>query len=160
MAKEAAPDNSQNAEVKTLNRTLMLRIHQSAIDRLDHFRHILFFKNRSDMIRCAIIESAYYTLKGKRKLKSKLGGNTKVIGCRLPDNLFKLILKMNSKQRGDTVSVWAAIAVYDWLERIEKVVERNMKSNVYHSLCQRFTYDYRPQVESLLMELNEMEPVK
>ena len=143
-----------------MTKTLTFRVHQSMISQLNHFERLLFFRSRSDMIRCAIIESAYYTLRGKRKLRNRLGGNTKVIGCRLPDNVYQLILGMNSKQRNDTVSVWAAIAVYDWLKQIEKADRRNMKSPVYPGLCQDFTHNYRPHVERLLMELDKLDPVK
>ena len=141
-------------------KVLTFRVHQNMINSLDHFKHLLYFKSRSDMIRWAIIEAVYYTLKGKLKIRSKLAGPTKVIGCRLPDNIHCLILGMNSKQRKDTVSVWAAIAVYEWLKQIIKQDERNMKSNVYHGLCQDFTHNYRPHVERLLMELDQLHPVK
>ena len=87
------------------------------------------------MLRMAIIEAVYYTMRGKLKIRGRLAGKTKVVGCRLPDNIHRLILEMNSKQRNDTISVWAAIAVYDWIEAIEKQDKRNMKSNVYHGLC-------------------------
>jgi hypothetical protein len=88
-----------------MTKTLTFRVHQNAIDRLDHFKHLLYFKSRTDMIRCAIIESVYYTLKGKRKLRGKLAGKTKVIGCRLPEEIYQLIIAFNSKQRNDTISV-------------------------------------------------------
>ena len=110
------------------------------------------------MIRCAIIDAVYYTMHGKLKIRGRLEGKTRVVGCRVPDNIYRLILGMNSKQRGDTVSVWAAIAVYDWLKQIEKQDERNMKSPVYPGLCQDFTHNYRPKVERLLYELGEMDP--
>ena len=143
-----------------MTKILTFRVHQNAIDRLDHFRHLLYFKNRSDMIRCAVIEGVYNTMRKNKKLRGKLNGKTKVIGCRLPDDIHQLILEMNSKQRNDTVSVWAAIAVYDWIERLEKADKRNLKSPVYPGLCQDFTHNYLPRVKSLLMELNEMELAK
>ncbi len=139
---------------------LTFRVYQDMINSLDHFRHTLFFKSRSDMIRLAIIEAVYDTIHGKLKLRGKLAGNTEVIGCRVPANLHRLILGMNSKQRNDTVSVWAAIAVYEWLKVLRKHNERDMKSPVYHGLCQDFARDYRPQVERLLLELDQLEPVK
>ena len=141
-------------------KVLTFRVHQNMIRQLNHFEHVLFFKSRSDMIRWAIIEAVYYTLKGKLKIRSKLTGPTKVIGCRVPENIHRLITGMNSKQRNDTVSVWAAIAVYEWLKRITKQDERNMKSPVYHGLCQDFTHNYRGQVDSLLYELNQLEQAK
>ena len=139
-------------------KVLTFRVHQSMISQLNHFERILFFKSRSDMIRWAIIEAVYLTLKGKMKIRSKLGGPTKVIGCRIPDKVHRLILGMNSKQRNDTVSVWAGIVIYEWLKHLTKVDERNMKSPVYHGLCQNFTHDYRGQFDGLLYELNQLSP--
>ncbi len=143
-----------------MTKTLTFRVHQNAIERLDHFRRLLYFKNRSDMVRCALVEGVYNTIRKNKKLRGKLNGKTNVIGCRLPDDIHQLILEMNRKQRDDTVSVWAAIAVYDWIEQIEKADERNMKSPVYPGLCQDFTHTYRPRIKSLLMELNRLAPVK
>ena len=65
---------------------------------------------------------------------------------------------MNSKQRNNTISVWAAIAVYDWIETIEKQDRRNMKSNVYQGLCKDFTHNYRPHINRLLLELDQFDP--
>ena len=141
-------------------KVLTFRVHQNMINSLDRFEHLLYFKSRSDVIRMAIIEAVYYTMHGKLKLRGRLVGKTKVIGCRVPENIHRLILGMNSKQRNDTVSVWAAIAVYEWLKRITKQDERNMKSPVYHGLCQDFTHNYRGQVDSLLYELNQLEQEK
>jgi len=141
-------------------KVLTFRVHQNMINSLDHFKHLLHFESRSDIIRMAIIEAVYYTMRGKLKLRGRLVGKTKVVGCRLPDNIHRLILGMNSKQRNDTVSVWAAIVVYEWLKQVTKQDERNMKSPVYHGLCQDFTHNYRPKVESLLLELNQLVPAK
>ena len=112
------------------------------------------------MIRCAVIEAVYNTIRRKKKYRGRLEGKTKVIGCRVPDNIYQLILGMNGKQRHDTRSVWLAVAVYDWIEQIEKADRRNLSSPVYPGLCQDFTHNYRPRIKSLLMELNEMELAK
>ena len=141
-------------------KVLTFRVHQNAIDRLDHFRHLLYFKSRSDMVRCAIIEAVYNTVRRKKKYRGRLEGKTKVIGCRLPEEIYQRIITFNGKQNPDTTSVWAAMVIYDWIEQIERFDERNLKSPVYHGLCQDFTHNYRPQVESLLLELNEMELAK
>ena len=143
-----------------LETTLTFRVHQSMIDRLDHFEHLFCFKSRSDMLRMAVIEAVYYTMLGKLKLRGRLAGKTKVIGCRLPENIHRLIIGMNSKQRDNTISVWAALAIYDWIEAIEKQDKRNMKSNVYPYLCQDFAYNYRPHINRLLLELDQLEPAK
>ena len=141
-------------------KVLTFRVHQNMINSLDHFKHLLYFKSRSDIIRMAIIEAVYYTMKGKLKLRGRLVGKTKVVGCRVPENIHRLIIGMNSKQRNDTVSVWAAIVVYEWLKRITKQDERNMKSPVYHGLCQDFTHNYRPHINRLLLELDQLEQEK
>ncbi|MBA7632489.1 hypothetical protein ES703_40035 [subsurface metagenome] len=138
-----------------LETTLTFRVHQNAIQHLNRLKHLLHFESRSDMIRMAIIEAVYYTMHGKLKLRGRLVGKTKVIGCRLPENIHRLIIGMNSKQRNDTISVWAALAAYDWIEQIEKQDKRNLKSNVYPYLCKDFTRNYRPHVERLLMEIGQ-----
>ena len=143
-----------------LETTLTFRVHQNAIQHLNHLKYLLHFESRSGMIRMAIIEAVYYTMNGKLKLRGRLAGKTKVIGCRLPENIHRLILEMNSKRRNDTISVWAAIAVYDWIEAIEKQDRRNMKSNVYPYLCQEFAYNYRPYINRLLLELDQLKPAK
>jgi len=141
-----------------LETTLAFRVHQNAIQHLNRLKHLLHFESRSDMIRMAIIEAVYYTMHGKLKLRGRLAGKTKVIGCRLPENIHRLIIGMNSKQRDNTISVWAALAIYDWIEAIEKQDKRNMKSNVYPYLCQDFAYNYRPHINRLLLELDQLEP--
>ena len=68
-----------------LEMTLTFRVHQNAIQHLDHLERLLYFKSRSDMLRMAVIEAVYYTMRGKLKLRGRLAGKTKVIGCRLPE---------------------------------------------------------------------------
>ena len=143
-----------------MGRVLTFRVHQNMINSLDHFKHLLHFENRSDIIRMAIIEAVYYTMLGKLKLRGRLIGSTKVVGCRLPDNVHRLILEMNSKQRRDTISVWAALVIDVWIEKIEKQDKRNMKSNVYPYLCRNFAYNCRPYINRLLLILDQLEPAK
>jgi hypothetical protein len=141
-----------------LEMTLTFRVHQNAIQHLDHLERLLYFKSRSDMLRMAVIEAVYYTIRGKLKLRGRLAGKTKVIGCRLPENIHRLIIEMNSKQRNGTISVWAALAIYEWIEQMEKQDKRNLKSNVYPYLCKDFTHNYRPHINRLLLELDQFDP--
>ncbi len=137
---------------------LTFRVHQNMINSLDHFEHLLYFKSLSDMIRMAIIEAVYYTMRGKLKLRGRLVGKTKVVGCRVPENIHRLITGMNSKQRNNTISVWAALVIHAWIEQMEKQDRRNLKSNVYPYLCKDFTHNYRPHINRLLLELDQFEP--
>ena len=105
------------------------------------------FTSRGEMLRMAITEAAYLALQGKLKVKrGNIEAPTEIITCRLPVATLEAIRQVCCKQVNDSSSVWAALAVYQWYQALQKEDNKQQRHGMYGLWLKEYGRQYRNKV--------------
>lgn len=138
-----------------LTKTITFRVPQGWPEYVSSVASRHGFASRAELLTLALTECVYNTLTGNLKVKGKIEGQTVIMGCRLPEIMYRVITELCCKRAKDTASVWAALAVVRWCRDLDKEDKRQQSSTNYPYYLRDFAQDYRKRVVRLQHEISK-----